>query len=77
MINEGLSERTLNTRQNLIKGMLKNKRALVKRYGWRAEQVMYGKSTTNAKKVTEREAKESLKELIKRALTENLKRILK
>jgi len=77
MINEGLSEKTLSTRQNLIKGMLKNKRALVKRYGWRAEQVMYGKSTSNAKNITEREAKSTVKELIKKVLTENLKRLSK
>ena len=54
MINERkLSENELDARVGSVKGLLKNKRALVKKYGKDAEKVMYGIATKQAKKKVE------------------------
>ena len=43
MLNERkLSENELDQREIVLKGLLKNKQALVKKYGKDAEKVMYG-----------------------------------
>ena len=49
--------------------MLKNKRALVKKYGADAEKVMYGIATKQAKKKVENMNLDKLKEMIQDALT--------
>ena len=54
MLNERkLSENELDQREIVLKGLLKNKRALVKKYGKNAEKVMYGIATKQAKKIVE------------------------
>ena len=50
MLNERkLTERELDQRKSALKGLLSNKRALVRKYGKDAEKVMYGIATKQAK----------------------------
>ena len=69
MLNERkLTENELEQRQVALKGLLKNKSALVKKYGKDAEKVMYGIATKQAKSKVEGMNKEKIKELIKQTL---------
>ena len=69
MLNERkLSENELDQREIVLKGLLKNKRALVKKYGKNAEKVMYGIATKQTKKKVENMNLDNLKELIKKSL---------
>jgi hypothetical protein len=63
-----LSKTELETREKIIKDLMKNKSSLVKRYGKDAEKVMYGRSTNIAKKIMNTENKHKIKELVKRTL---------
>ena len=50
MLNERkLTERELDKREQAVKGLMSNKRSLVKKYGKDAEKVMYGIATKQAK----------------------------
>ena len=70
MLNERkLTENELEQRKIALKGLLKNKRALVKKYGVDAEKVMYGIATKQAKKKVENMNLDRLKEMIQDALT--------
>jgi len=70
MLNERkLTERELDKREQAVKGLMSNKRSLVKKYGKDAEKVMYGIATKQAKKKVEKMNLESLKELIKQAIS--------
>jgi len=70
MLNERkLTENELEQRKIALKGLLKNKRALVKKYGSDAEKVMYGIATKQAKKKIEKMNLENLKSMIQDALT--------
>jgi hypothetical protein len=64
-----MSSNEISKREDIIKGMLNNKRALVKKYGTDAEKVMYGTATSKAKKIAEMESKDKLREIIKNALS--------
>ena len=69
MINERkLSETELDTRVGSVKGLLKNKRALVKKYGKDAEKVMYGIATKQAKKKVENMNLDKIKGMVEDAL---------
>ena len=69
MLNERkLTENELEQRKIALKGLLKNKRALVKKYGADAEKVMYGIATKQAKKKVENMNLDKLKEMIQDAL---------
>lgn len=69
MINERkLTENELEQRKIALKGLLKNKRALVKKYGKDAEKVMYGIATKQAKNKVEKMNLENLRSMIKDAL---------
>jgi len=69
MLNERkLTENELEQRQVALKGLLKNKSALVKKYGKDAEKVMYGIATKQAKSKVESMNKEKIKELIRTQL---------
>ena len=69
MINERkLTERELESRESVLKGLLSNKRNLVKKYGKDAEKVMYGIATKKAKSKVEGMNKSKIKELIQLAL---------
>jgi len=70
-MNEGkeMTPKEIAKREDIIKGMLDNKRALVKKYGADAEKVMYGTATSKAKKLAEMESKDKLREVIKKALS--------
>tara|TARA_B100001778_G_scaffold175261_1_gene144199 strand:+ start:1689 stop:3071 length:1383 start_codon:yes stop_codon:yes gene_type:complete len=70
MLNERkLTERELDKREQAVKGLMSNKRSLVKKYGKDAEKVMYGIATKQAKKKVEKMNLESLKELIQQAIS--------
>ena len=74
MLNERkLTENELEQRKIALKGLLKNKRALVKKYGADAEKVMYGIATKQAKKKIENMNLENLKSMIEDALTRPVK----
>ena len=64
-----LTERELDSRKVVLKGLLQNKQNLVKKYGKDAEKVMYGIATKKAKSKVEEMNKEKIKELIVKALT--------
>jgi hypothetical protein len=69
MLNERkLTENELLHRQASIKGLLKSKRSLVKKYGKDAEKVMYGIATKQAKKKQEAMNLENLATMIEDAL---------
>jgi hypothetical protein len=63
-----LTENELEQRKIALKGLLKNKRALVQKYGKDAETVMYGIATKQAKKKIENMNLDKLKEMIQDAL---------
>ena len=69
MLNERkLTERELDKRAEAIRGLLSNKRNLVKKYGKDAEKVMYGIATKQAKSKVEDMNKDKIKELIQQTL---------
>ena len=69
MLNERkLTENELEQRKIALKGLLKNKRALVQKYGKDAETVMYGIATKQAKKKIETMNLDKIKEMIQDAL---------
>lgn len=70
MLNERkLTKNELDQREIALKGLLQNKRSLVKKYGKDAEKVMYGIATKHAKKKQEAMNLENLRSIIKDALT--------
>jgi hypothetical protein len=70
MLNERkLTENELEQRQIALKGLMKNKRSLVQKYGKDAEQVMYGIATKQSKSKVENMNKEKIKEIIKSSLS--------
>jgi uncharacterized protein YdaT len=72
MLNERkLTERELTKRDEALKGLLSNKRKLVRKYGKDAEKVMYGIATKQAKNKVEDMNKDKLKELIQSALQQD------
>ena len=74
MINERkLSENELDARFRAVKGLLKNKRNLVKKYGKDAEKVMYGTATKQAKNKVEKMNLENLRSMIEDALSAPVK----
>ena len=69
MLNERkLTQNELDQRQIALKGLLQNKRSLVKKYGKDAEKVMYGIATKQAKTKQEAMNLENLKGMIEAAL---------
>ena len=64
-----LTKNEIEQRRIALKGLLKNKRALVQKYGGDAEKVMYGIATKQAKKKTENMNLDKLKEIIQDTLT--------
>ena len=69
MLNERkLTKNELDQRDIALKGLVKNKRSLVKKYGKDAEKVMYGIATKQAKQKQEAMNLENLKGMIEAAL---------
>ena len=69
MLNERkLTKNELDKRDIALKGLVKNKRSLVKQYGKDAEKVMYGIATKQAKKKQENMNLENIKGMIEAAL---------
>jgi hypothetical protein len=69
MLNERkLTENELEQRDISLKGLIKSKRSLVKKYGKDAEKVMYGIATKQAKKKQETMNLENIKGMIEAAL---------
>ena len=64
-----MTSKEIAKREDIIRGMLDNKRSLVRKYGADAEKVMYGTATSKAKKLAEMESKDKLREVIKKALS--------
>ena len=64
-----MTSKEIAKREDIIRGMLDNKRSLVRKYGADAEKVMYGTATLKAKKLAEMESKDKLREVIKKALS--------
>jgi len=76
MLNERkLTKNELDKRDIALKGLVKNKRSLVKQYGKDAEKVMYGIATKQAKKKQEAMNLENLKGMIEASLTTKQKRL--
>ena len=70
MLNERkLTENELEQRQIALKGLMKNKRSLVQKYGKDAEQVMYGIATKQSKSKVENMNKDKIREMIKSTLS--------
>ena len=76
MLNERkLTKNELDKRDIALKGLLQNKRSLVKKYGKDAEKVMYGIATKQAKIKQEAMNLENIKGMIEAALTKNQKQL--
>jgi hypothetical protein len=76
MLNERkLTKNELDQRDIALKGLVKNKRSLVKKYGKDAEKVMYGIATKQAKQKQEAMNLENLKGMIEAALTTKQKQL--
>ena len=74
MLNERkLSENEIDARLGSVKGLLKNKRALVKKYGKDAEKVMYGIATKQAKKKVENMNLDKIRGMVEDALKSPVK----
>ena len=74
MLNERkLTKNELEQRDIALKGLVKNKRSLVKKYGKDAEKVMYGIATKQAKQKQEAMNLENLKGMIEASLTKKQK----
>jgi hypothetical protein len=70
MLNERkLTKNELDKREIALKGLIQNKRSLVKKYGKDAEKVMYGIATKQAKIKQEAMNLENLRSIVKDALT--------
>ena len=70
MLNERkLTKNELDKREIALKGLIQNKRSLVKKYGKDAEKVMYGIATKQAKNKQEAMNLENLRSIVKDALT--------
>ena len=70
MLNERkLTENELEQRQIALKGLIKNKRSLVQKYGKDAEKVMYGIATKQSKNKVENMNKDRIREMIKSTLS--------
>lgn len=67
-LTEGLSTRELAIKNELYNQYKQNKEKFIKDYGKDAEQVMIGRSIKLAKKMAEKENKQKIKEIIKKAL---------
>ena len=69
MLNERkLTGKELNQREKVIHALKNNKREFVKRYGNRAEKIIYGLATKKAKNKIKNMKKDKLTELIQKAL---------
>ena len=69
MLNERkLTDKELEKRESALQGLKSNKRALVKKYGKDAENVMYGIATKQAKKKVEEMNLENLRGMVEAAL---------
>jgi hypothetical protein len=76
MLNERkLTKNELEQRDIALKGLVKNKRSLVKKYGKDAEKVMYGTAIKQAKKKRKAMNLENLKGMIEAALTTKQKQL--
>jgi len=76
MLNERkLTKNELDKRDIALKGLVKNKRSLVKQYGKDAEKVMYGTAIKQAKKKQETMNLENLKGMIEASLTTKQKQL--
>jgi hypothetical protein len=76
MLNERkLTKNELEQRDIALKGLVKNKRSLVKKYGKDAEKVMYGTAIKQAKKKQKAMNLENLKGMIEAALTTKQKQL--
>jgi hypothetical protein len=63
-----LTKNELDSREEIIKNMIRNKRNLVKKYGKDAEKVIYGRATNIIRNKKEKMEDNKLKEIVRKAL---------
>lgn len=75
IIERKLTDTEIQKVNGIVKNMLKNKRALVSKYGAEAEKVMYGRAINMVKKATNMDIEklnELIKDVLKRPIVKNL-----
>jgi len=67
-----LTKAEFDKKNEIVKGMMGNRRKLIKKYGKDAEKIIHGRAIKIAKKITETNMKNKIKEAVRKALIKEM-----